>query len=283
MLLQQFRNDFVNRLSSLYDADETSAIFQLILHHVLQLSRVDLVLQPSYEIPKNLQEKLENIQDRLLKNEPIQYILETAHFFGLEFYVNKNVLIPRPETEALVAMIIEDYKAFDSSNLKMLDIGTGSGCIPISLASNLKEAKVYGIDILPEALQIAKQNAITNNAAVSFLQLDILKQAALPDDYDVIVSNPPYVRVSEQEEMKTNVLAYEPHLALFVSNEDPLIFYRKIAALAYHHLKENGTLYFEINQYLGSETELLLKNLGYRQVTLIQDFRANDRFVKAKK
>jgi release factor glutamine methyltransferase len=283
MLLQKFRIDFINKLSSLYDTDEISAIFQLILHHVLHLNRIDLVLCPSYQIPENLQSVLTNIQERLLQHEPIQYILETAHFFGLEFYVSPQVLIPRSETEALVAMIIEDYKTFPSSDLNILDIGTGSGCIPICLASNLKEAKVFGIDISTEALQVAKQNATTNSVEITFLQMDILNQVSLPGKYDVIVSNPPYVRVLEKAEMKSNVLDYEPHLALFVSNEDPLIFYKKIATLAYKHLKARGTLYFEINQYLGLDTLILLKDLGFSQVEVIQDFRSNDRFVKAQK
>ena len=283
MLLQQFRIDFLTKLSSLYETDEVSAIFQRILHHVLHLTRADMALHPSYEIPENLEAVLSNIQERLLQHEPIQYILETAHFYGLEFYVNPQVLIPRPETEALVAMIIEDCKAFPRSDLSILDIGTGSGCIPISLASNLKTAKVCGIDVSPEALKVAKRNASSNSVEITFLQLDILKQETLHSEYDVIVSNPPYVRVLEQEEMKANVLNYEPHLALFVPNDDPLIFYKKIAALAYTHLKAGGILYFEINQYLGSDTLMLLKDFGFVQVEIIQDFRLNDRFVKAQK
>jgi release factor glutamine methyltransferase len=227
----------------------------------------------------------------LKKEKPLQYIVGETEFYGLPFLVNENTLIPRPETEELVELIIKSYNLQPTTyNPKILDIGTGSGCIAISLAKNITNSQVFAIDVSEKALTTAKKNAEINEVTINFIQADILKvddlenlsnsNSKLPSQYDVIVSNPPYVRNLEKSEIKPNVLEYEPHLALFVDDSDALLFYRKIAELAKKNLKENGKLYFEINQYLGKETVELLENLGFNDVVLKKDIYGNDRIIQ---
>jgi release factor glutamine methyltransferase len=224
----------------------------------------------------------ETVLSELKKEKPIQYILGETEFYGLRFRVNENTLIPRPETEELVELIISDNQITKNTNsLTILDIGTGSGCIAISLAKNLSNAKVSAIDVSEKALEMAKKNAEINEVNVNFILADVLKISTLQEKYDVIVSNPPYVRNLEKHEIKPNVLEFEPHLALFVEDDDALIFYRKIAELALKNVSENGKLYFEINQYLGKETVELLENLGFKNVKLIKDIYENDRMIFA--
>ena len=197
----------------------------------------------------------------------------------LKLIVNKHVLIPRPETEELIEWIVKDSK--NKTNIDVLDIGTGSGCIPIALHKNMSNANVNTIDVSTKAIETAKKNAKNNQANINFIHQDILTTETLPNKYDVIVSNPPYVRNLEKQEMQKNVLDYEPHLALFVEDHDPLIFYKKIAELAKTSLKPKGALYFEINQYLGNETVELLKKLDFKNIELKKDMFGNDRMVKA--
>ena len=235
-------------------------------------------------------QQFEKALQRLLQQEPIQYVLGDTEFFGYPFQVNQHTLIPRPETEELVAWIIEDMKNKNQANsqqkplkstITILDIGTGSGCIPISLAKELPQAKVSSIDVSEEALQVARKNSALNKVAVNFIQQDILKAENLQEKYDVIVSNPPYVRELEKEQMHQNVLDFEPELALFVQNDDPLIFYRKIAQLAKNALIENGKLYFEINEYLPEEMVSLLEEIGYQNIELKKDIFGKFRMCKA--
>ncbi|MCL4140592.1 UNVERIFIED_CONTAM: hypothetical protein GTU68_019375 [Idotea baltica] len=244
----------------------------------LSLQRIDTVLQPDFIITDDLLSTFKNIINRLQKEEPIQYILGNTAFYGLPFLVNENTLIPRPETEELVEWVLKE----DEKSLKILDIGTGSGCIPISLAKNLKNASISAIDISTEALEVAKQNAALNNVAIHFIEMDILKTTSLNvKNFDIIVSNPPYVRELEKVEIKNNVLQNEPHLALFVDDENPLLFYKKIADLAKQHLSKNGLLFFEINQYLGKETVEMLHQKGFQSLELKKDLFGNDRMIKA--
>jgi release factor glutamine methyltransferase len=221
------------------------------------------------------------ILDQLKKEIPIQYLLGTTHFYGLEFEVNSAVLIPRPETEELVDWIIQSSKV--QSKLKILDIGTGSGCIAIALAKNLPNAQVFALDVSEQALATAKKNAEKNQVHLSFIHQSILETEDLAQEFDIIVSNPPYVRELEKHEIKNNVLDNEPHLALFVEDNDALIFYRKIAQLAQKNLKSEGQLYFEINQYLGKETLNLLLEMGFKNCELRQDIYGNDRMIQCSK
>jgi release factor glutamine methyltransferase len=199
----------------------------------------------------------------------------------LTFEVNPNVLIPRPETQELVSWIIEDYQSDES--IRILDIGTGSGCIPVSLAKQLSKAEVESWDISEGALEVASRNCERNGVKVLLRQKDVLKATPEGNLYDVIVSNPPYITNKEKVEMESNVLDWEPSLALFVPDEDPLLFYRKIAQLGCDMLKEGGSLYFEINRAYGEETILMLRRLGYNQIELKKDSWGNDRMIKAKR
>lgn len=279
MLLKDYKKKFIANLESLFDPMESESFFFLILDYLHQMKRVDLALQPDFEISDNELFKWNEILSQLKKEKPIQYILGETEFYGLRFLVNENTLIPRPETEELVQWIIESQNK-SSQEITILDIGTGSGCIPIAIKKNLSNANVSAIDVSKEALLVAERNALLNEVAIHFIHQDILQTEALKTFYDVIVSNPPYVRDIEKEEIKKNVLDYEPHLALFVTNEDALLFYRKIAQLAKHSLTPNGYLFFEINQYLGLETVSLLQDLGFQNVTLKKDIYGNDRMIR---
>ncbi|QED36379.1 peptide chain release factor N(5)-glutamine methyltransferase [Antarcticibacterium arcticum] len=279
MLISVFKKEFQDRLIKEYPIEEINSFFHLLTEAFLGLSRLDLALDPAREIPATHKRKFEDAMERLSHHEPIQYIIGKTEFFGLPFIVDPNVLIPRPETEELVSWILEDVKKREKKEISILDIGTGSGCIAISLARNLPAATVTAIDVSAAAIEIAKTNAQLNNVAVNFLHQDILTCTNLPHDYDVIVSNPPYVRELEKQEMQRNVLENEPHLALYVKDEDPLIFYRKITKLARSALLPGGVLYFEINQYLGQETKELLNNEGFK-AGLKKDIYGNFRMLK---
>lgn len=292
----------------MYPKTEVDAFFFRIIHKKFGFELVDYFTKQQTIISSKDISKLEIITHRLTKEEPIQYILESTEFYGLEFKVDKNVLIPRPETEELVSWVLDeikeerrktkddlDYrkenqeskikidklKTQNSKSITILDIGTGSGCIPISIKKKLPNAKVFGLDISTDALQVAKENAILNNVEITFVEEDILNTETLPQDFDIIISNPPYVRELEKKEMQNNVLQNEPHTALFVSDENPLIFYNKIADLAKTHLTKNGLLFFEINQYLAEETKEMLFKKGFTSVTSKKDLFGNDRMVLA--
>lgn len=268
-------------LVPLYDEMEAESFFHIILEFIHQKKRLDLALNPDMTMTEEEFSRWQSIVADLKIEKPIQYILGQTEFYGLPFNVNEHTLIPRPETEELVDLIVNKYsdEAVFDSELKILDIGTGSGCIAISLAKNLPNAKVYAIDVSDKALETARHNAEINQVEVGFILKNILETEDLGEQYTVIVSNPPYVRNLEKAEIKANVLAFEPHLALFVDDEDALLFYRKIAQLAKQNLTQNGKLFFEINQYLGKETVALLQNLGFHSVQLLQDIYGNDRMI----
>ena len=283
MILKEFKLFFNEALSAIYPKTEIDSFFFILMEEKLKLQRIDTVLKPDFLITKKSLIDLKTIVKRLQKEEPIQYIIGNTEFYGLPFFVDKNTLIPRPETEELVAWVLNETKVLANNKtieLSILDIGTGTGCIPISLAKNLTSLNISAIDISPEALLIAKQNAILNKVTIKFIELDILNTESLPQEYDVIISNPPYVRELEKEEIKNNVLKNEPHLALFVADENPLIFYNKIADLAKQQLSKNGMLFFEINQYLGKETVNMLVKKGFKNIQLKKDLFGKDRMIK---
>jgi len=284
MKIKQYRTYFIQELAPFYDAYEAESFFYLILEYRHKLRQIDLALNHELVFEEADIEKWKILLVELKKEVPIQYLLGKTNFYGLDFEVNEHVLIPRPETEELVEWIIRENSGIDRlKNLKILDIGTGSGCIAISLAKNITNAKVFAIDVSVEALAMAKKNAKNNNVAVTFLLQSILETDDLKQHFDIIVSNPPYVRNLEKQEIKKNVLDYEPHLALFVEDNDALIFYRKITELAQKNLVENGKLYFEINQYLGTEMTDLMEKMNFKNIELRKDIYDNDRMMRGLK
>ena len=285
-----YRTKFIEALEPIHGIDEAESFFYLILEEKHQMKRIDLALNTDFEFSAEAINVWENLVTELKREIPIQYLLGNTEFYGLPFIVNENVLIPRPETEELVDWIINEEKKIERfkdrrieglQDLKILDIGTGSGCIAISLSKNIPDAKVFAIDVSAEAVKVAKMNAERNQVEVTFLEKDILQTEDLLEQFDVIVSNPPYVRNLEKHEIKANVLENEPHLALFVDDFDALIFYRKIALLATKNLNSGGQLFFEINQYLGKEMVDLLNELGFEDVELRKDIYGNDRMTRA--
>ncbi|MEO9570564.1 MAG: peptide chain release factor N(5)-glutamine methyltransferase [Polaribacter sp.] len=283
MILKEFRTFFSDELSAIYPQTEIDTFFFLLIEDKLNLQRIDTVLKPDFLISDEILSELKTIIVRLQKEEPIQYILGETEFYGLPFKVNENTLIPRPETEELVEWILKEVAELQSDKvreLKILDIGTGTGCIPISLAKILKNVTISAIDVSSEALKVAKQNAVLNKVEIQFIEKDILKTESLPQQFKIIISNPPYVRELEKIEIKNNVLENEPHLALFVDDDNPLIFYTKIADLAKNNLDKNGLLFFEINQYLGKETVEMLHQKGFKNIELKKDLFGNDRMIK---
>ncbi len=257
---------------------EKTSLAYLLLQHQFNIDKTEIIVDRSINLSKSQIKDLNKAIERLNKGEPIQYILGEADFYGRKFFVSPGVLIPRNETEELVDLIIKDYK---DKKIKLLDIGTGTGCIPITLAKELKLNKVFAVDFDPRVIKVARQNAEKFNVEIDFLMLDILKESIPLTGLDVIVSNPPYVTESERILMRENVLNFEPHTALFVSNENPLLYYERIADLAKQSLKEDGRLYFEINEQFGQKLLHLLEDYGYVNVQILQDINGKDRMVKA--
>jgi len=287
MKIKDYRAHFIQELVPIFDSGEAESFFYLILEEKLQLKRIDLALNPDLTFSNEEIQIWNSILEQLKKEIPIQYLLGKTSFYGLDFEVNENVLIPRPETEELVEWIIQSQKSeVRGQKIKILDIGTGSGCIAISLAKNNSNVEVFAIDVSEKALATAQKNAEINSANVTFIQKNILEVVSLSaveglnHKFDIIVSNPPYVRELEKKEIKKNVLDNEPHLALFVEDNDALIFYRKIAELAQKNLSQNGRLFFEINQYLGREMIDLLEKMNFKNIELRKDIYGNDRMVR---
>jgi len=289
MVLKELQHIFHIELDAIYGKHEVDSFFYLCTEHYLNVPRIQLTLEPGLAITKSETDTFFKVLEDLKQQKPIQYILGETEFFGLPFKVNKNVLIPRPETEELVDLIIRSVTSLEVDKpVKILDIGTGSGCIAIALAKNLPNAKVYALDVSKEALKVAKQNAEINKVDINFIEASILNDTChlafeAESNFDIIVSNPPYVRNLEKEEIKPNVLDNEPHLALFVEDDNPLLFYKAITNFAIKKLKDKGSLYFEINQYLGEETQQLLIDANFEAIELLKDLNGNDRMLKGEK
>jgi release factor glutamine methyltransferase len=287
MILKSLKTYFSEALLGYYPETEIGSFFNLLSEQILKMKRIDISQNLYAVVSGKKYEKFQVAVERLRNYEPIQYILGDTEFYGLVFKVNPSVLIPRPETEELVHWIIDCHSGQGKeSRLNILDIGTGSGCIAISLAKNLPNAKVFALDVSEKALKTAKENALKNNVEVEFIQEDILnlchaEQVSASQAFDIIVSNPPYVCELEKDKMSANVLDHEPHLALFVKDDDALLFYRKISELAKKVLKPNGILYFEINENLGEITKTLLINEGFCDIELKIDTFEKERMLKA--
>jgi release factor glutamine methyltransferase len=281
MQLKSLQNFFQNGLIGYYPKEEINAFFYRICEQHFDYKRIDVSLKSETLITPETFEYFETIISRLLTYEPIQYILGTTSFFGLEFKVDANVLIPRPETEELVAWILKQTDS--SQSLKILDIGTGSGCIAVSLAKHLPNAEVYALDVSPAALEMAQYNAQQNGVQLHAMEANVLEWTTPELQFDIIVSNPPYVRESEKKRMAPNVLEHEPHLALFVENNHPLVFYKAIVELSKQALKKEGLLYFEINEYLGENTKALCSSDIFKDVQLKTDIFGKRRMMCATK
>lgn len=264
-------------LSNYYSAGEISALTRIIATELLGIPQMTFFLKDDVTLTAEQQTLLGNAIERLKKHEPIQYILGYSDFCGLRFKVTQATLIPRPETSELVELIASEATGSES----ILDIGTGSGCIAVSLAHKLPQSKVTAWDISHEAIAVATENSKANGCAVTFEQVDILAYEPTGEQFDIIVSNPPYIKENEKEAMHSNVLDWEPHTALFVPDSDPLLFYRTIAEKGLTILKSGGSLYFEINRAHGKETMEMLAALGYTNIELRKDFADNDRMIRA--
>ena len=282
MTQTQLTQFFERQLASLYTRSEADLLLSLTLEKYANQYNFEIFKGNVDSLPESLVEKCKEVSTELKSHRPIQYILNQAHFFGLIFTVNEHVLIPRPETEELVSWTLEDVKFHQKDDLKILDIGTGSGCIAITLKKKAPKLQVSAMDISVQALEVAMNNALINKVDVNFIKDDILHpKAGLT--YDVIVSNPPYVRKLEMTEMEKNVLDFEPHLALFVEDEDPLLFYRGIIDFALTNLSPDGTLYLEINEFLSKETVNLLEDKLFKNIEVKKDMQGKDRMIKASK
>jgi len=282
MTLNEARKILTKELGNVYDTDELKNIIDLVLEHITGLPRTEQVKNKIPYLTCTQLEDIDSITERLKKNEPVQYVLGEAWFAGLKFKVNKNVLIPRPETEELVDWVVKQ-PAIDNRQLTIVDIGTGSGCIPITLKKKLPSADVTAIDVCSEALFTATENAIEHNAEVNFMLLDFLDEEKWNElgKFDIIVSNPPYVRQSEKDSMHERVTSFEPDLALFVPDNDALIFYQKLSGFALKHLNPGGSLFVEINEVVGNEVVNLFQSAEFRNVQLKKDMQGKDRMVKA--
>ena len=282
--MQQFLKDLQTSLKGEYSESEIHVLGMLILEKLTGFSRIWLLIHKELKLNDEQNIIASQYLERLKNHEPIQYILGETEFYGLKFKVNPSVLIPRPETEELVEWVKPPHPpkgGFLSGTPTLLDVGTGSGCIAVALKKKFPSANVSAMDISPEALALAKENAALNEVNIEFIQDDILHPAATDRKWDVIVSNPPYIPASEQRYLHKNVTDFEPHLALFVQDNDPLIFYRKIAEFALSHLSAGGRLYVEIHQSLGRQCCQLLESMGFQSVVLRKDLSGNDRMISS--
>ena len=283
MTLNEARTVLTKELNKVYDSDESKNIIELVIEHITNMTRAEQVKNKVPYLTCTQLEDLDEITERLKKNEPVQYVLGEAWFAGMKFKVNKNVLIPRPETEELVDWIVKESEKSKVKSQNIIDIGTGSGCIPITLKNKLPEAKVSAIDVCSEALFTATENAIELNAEVDFLLFDFLDEEKWKElqQYDIIVSNPPYIKQSEINTMHKRVKEFEPHLALFVPEEDALLFYKKLSGFAIKHLKPGGGLFAEINESLGEQVVDLFRTVGFANIELRKDMQGKERMIKA--
>lgn len=285
-------------LKEIYDESEAANIAALAIEHITGFSKIERVSKKQDSFSASQLDQLQNYLQRLKAREPIQYIMNKSWFYGMELYVDKNVLIPRPETEELVQWIIDDVKASGkdvfirklteadkTTQLKILDVGTGSGCIALALKKTMPKAEVWGCDVSEEALNVARRNGSNLDIRVDFQGLNFLdeKQQKLLPTVDIIVSNPPYVPLKDKEQMHSNVVDHEPHSALFVPDNDPLIFYKALAEFGKKRLYENGSIYMEIHEDLGQDVIDLFKENGYTKIELRKDMQQKNRMVKVSK
>ena len=283
MTIQQSYKQLLFQLYEMYDDREAANIADLVIENITGFKKSDRIINKQFPLNEKQLQLLNEYTTELLKHKPLQYVLHEVWFAGTKLYVDENVLIPRPETEELAEWIVKEVACYQLPVTSLIDIGTGSGCIPIALKKKLTSVEVHAVDISDSALTVAKRNAADQQAEINFHQLDIVDKTLweqLPH-FDIIVSNPPYVKQSEASSIQKNVLKYEPHIALFVEDEDALKFYKAISEFGLAHLNKNGKLFFEINEMMGKQVCELLTQYGYSNIQLKKDLQEKERMVKA--
>lgn len=289
MTIQQGYKHLLYQLFGLHTDREATAICDLVIAYITGQQKIDRILNKTMPLSKLQEEQLENFTLQLLQKQPVQYVLQEAWFAGMKFFVDNSVLIPRPETEELTAWIIEEAQEIQTQNkeddtpIRILDIGTGSGCIAITLKKKLPKASIFAIDVSEKAISVATKNALANSTYIQFSVNDILSRnnwKVLPE-FDILVSNPPYIKESEAAMMDNNVKDYEPGLALFVKDEERLLFYNAISDFGLYKLRKKGKLFFEINELYGKEVSELLLEKGYKNIHLKKDVSGKDRMIMA--
>jgi release factor glutamine methyltransferase len=284
MTIQLAYQQLLSKLFSIYDEREAANIADWVIEHITGFKKIDRIINKTFQLNEGQQTQIAEASKQLLQHVPVQYALHEAWFAAMKLYVDENVLIPRPETEELVEWVANSKVKSKNAKISVLDIGTGSGCIAIAIKKALQNADVSGIDVSEGALDVASQNTKEQSTSINFMQLDFLNEDEWKrlTKFDVIVSNPPYIKQSEDQRMNKNVLEHEPHLALFVPNEDALIFYRKIALFGKEHLAKNGEIFLEINEALSVEVQALFTGFGYTSVEIKKDMQGKDRMVKVR-
>ncbi|CAN5173491.1 peptide chain release factor N(5)-glutamine methyltransferase [soil metagenome] len=283
MSIQEAYTQLMYQLFELYDDREAANIADWVIENITGFKRIDRIKNKSFPLNTQQQQLLDAYTTQLLQHKPVQYVLHETWFAGMRLYVNENVLIPRPETEELVEWIVEESKRLKVKSKKVLDIGTGSGCIPVALKKKFPAFEIHALDVSKSALEVAVKNAALQQTEIIFYCLDILDKAAgntLPT-FDIIVSNPPYIKQSEAKDMRSNVFKHEPHIALFVPDNDVLLFYKTIAEFGLTHLNKNGAVFFEINEAMGIEVKEVLQGFGYSNIEVRKDMQGKDRMIKA--
>jgi len=281
MTTEKARKEIIDSIKSIYEKGEADSITEIVMEHITRWSRLERILHKDVPLSFTQKKLLAQIIDRLQQHEPIQYIINEASFAGMIFYVDRNVLIPRPETEELMGWIINESTIRKPAS-RVLDVGTGSGCIAIALKSKLQDAEIWACDLSDEALNIARMNADALNTTIDFVPLNFLdaeQRKQLPN-VDIIVSNPPYIPQKDKIEMKKNVLEFEPATALFVPDDDSLVFYNAIADFGKEKLNEGGSIYVEIHENLGHQVKNLFELNGYNSVEMRKDLQGKDRMIK---
>lgn len=283
MTIQQAYQQLLMQLYELYEPGEATNIADMVIEHLAGFRKIDRIANKAFPLNEQQEIDLQKLTAELMQHKPVQYAIGEAWFMNMKLRVNEHVLIPRPETEELVDWVINDMRSMNQNDGSLLDIGTGSGCIPIAIKKNQPHTEVAATDISEDALQVAKINSIEQNTLVDFLHADILNEADWKQlgHYDIIVSNPPYIAQSEQQAMNKNVFDYEPHIALFVPDNDVLLFYKAIAQFSKNHLKPGGKIYVEVNETLGEQTVQLFLQNGFKNVELKKDMQGKDRMIKA--
>jgi release factor glutamine methyltransferase len=278
MTIKEIHTKYLQTLKQIYSEGEASKMTEMIFEYTAQINKQQIIIKVEEELDETIEKQLQEALEKLLQHYPVQYIIGETWFYNLKFIVNKTVLIPRPETEELVFEAIQFLKNNDSK--KVIDIGTGSGCIPISIKKNIETANIISLDISEAALDIAKKNAILNNVSIDFRQINFLNENDYKElgEYDLIISNPPYIPEQEEQIMDKNVTLHEPHIALFVPQQEPLLFYKKILSFAEKHLAANGKIMLEIHEDLANETAALFTAKNY-SVEIKKDMQGKDRML----